>query len=249
MLSYGLPFFGKHRSVFMIIAVLFTNFALLFIICAMAAWSTDSTGSVLTSVPWTKSSDDNTADNTYYYGLQMVYFTRIISNNTTDISGGTAFNSIRYSDSSCTEAFCDSCGKAGKAALGLLLTSFFLALIIAVILIIRATYDKTHFQFVVFVLDALVFLFTLSSFADWSNKCKSDIINMTPSNYKIENGAGFNLAVAAFFFMIFAGILNILTPLGDSPSGPGEQNPSRDPNSMAAHEEAATPKVGDSAKV
>ena len=133
--------------------------------------------------------------NTIYFGLRNIYST---------VNGGSF---ITYNN--CGTGDCKNCEKAGSAALGLLLTSFFLTAIVVIFTILRAITEKAAFKFVNVILSFLVMIFSISGFGNWNQVCYMPL----SKDYSIEHGNGYNIAVVGFFFMIIVFIIHLITPV------------------------------------
>ena len=139
-----------------------------------------------------------------------------------------------FSSCSSVSSACDSCMKAGKAALGLYLVSFFLMIVVIITSFIRMFNDTEAVKILSVALTFLLWIFTVAGFGNWNQQCWStytlnpafvDII----SSSKAYN-AGYGAAVTAWVFITVLFIFHLLTPVtsGDSSASSNDANPAAD---------------------
>ena len=156
--------------------------------------------------------------NTYYYGLQGFY--------------GNDFTA--FTDSSCSTTGCKDCAKAGKAALGLLVLTFFMTLAVTITSFLRARMDSSNYKFTSVFLSIIIWFFSVSAYGTYNDKCYSHLTKVSGAH--TVHGAGFNIAVVGWFFMWIVLTLHILLPVQtgqfDSSGGQGNSGAQAEEDAM-----------------
>ena len=173
------------------------------IIAAMAGWSTD--GNNIQKAAWATASD---GPDTVYIGLQSTYTPNTVP-----------AVSLMFSDAICSSRGCNACLKAGQAVLGLLLTSFFLFLLVAVTSGVRMCQDSAMLKFLSLGLTFLVWIFSVAAFGNWNTQCYNAVNTVDGLGYTSPKYyMGYGAAVSAWVFTTIVFIMHLLTPVAEQSS-------------------------------
>lgn len=200
----GITVFGTNRKVVMGISLLFIALSLILFIVALAGWTTDPNN--LKSAGWAFSSKSDGA--TVYIGLQGF-----------STGGGSTTSYFSYTDSTaCTgdNSYCSSCQNGGRAALGLILLSFFLTMGVFILTFLRMFKDTTGTKICAVCFLFFIWLFAVSGWGSWNSQCFNALSNSAAT---FSHMGGFGAAVAGWFFMWMIGFIHLLTPVDDGNAG------------------------------
>ena len=199
--SFGIAKCGDLRKIVMGFTTFLAILVTLLIICGMAAWSEDPAN--LKQIGWAKTEATILGTTvTNYYGLQGW------SNDNTNTFA-------KYSG--CTTDLCDKCNKAGQAALGLMLTSFFMMIVVTLTSFIRIFNDSELIKIISVIFTFLIWIFLVAAFGNWNQQCYNDF----PSGNNAKYWSGYGAIVSAWVLSTFLFFDHLLVPVTEGGSSSG----------------------------
>jgi hypothetical protein len=221
--NIGIKALGDKRKLFMLTSAAFSALSIILFIVAMAGWTEDT--SSITSSDWGYYEDKGIGAK-YYMGLRILYVNQ-------NGNGASSQTTTKYSDCASQTDSCKTCESAGKAALGLLLLSFIFTVTITVLSVLRSGADKSVYKLVAVILGVLLWLFSISSFGNFNEKCIKKINK--EFDFQFKPAAGYNCNVAGWFFMWIILIIHILTPVSSTSVNLGDEPVEGEPAPVAAN--------------
>ena len=136
-----------------------------------------------------------------FAGLQGYYGIKTASGETT------AFKAyVPYA--SCNDIFCNSCVTSGQLAVGLLVISFFISIVLILISFMRIYNDTSALKVTALLTTAVIWIFSVSSYSAFINLCVSSV-NKDLRHINMQTYHGFSIVVTGWVLTTFIFVIHL----------------------------------------
>lgn len=204
--NFGVGFFGENRTIVMIVADVLVVLSFILTCVALAGCSNDDEDNVKDGAWSVVEVKSKWGGGTIYYGTRMA-----------------VYKNTKTKYENCGGSLCNDCDEGGQTALNstAFLFLFVVSLMISSASRTRAIWDMVLHKIAAIVAGSLALLVCIIAMGSWNDQCQKEIKDNLNGTGTLELGPGMNSMIATFFFVFFALLIHILTPLAAAAGGEG----------------------------